>query len=440
MSEAVMGAHAVGRWQNWARTVTATPAGIVDVAREADIVAAVRYAGRHSLRVKALGSGHSYNDIADVGGAIGLAMSSHAGIERVDGATGRVTVRSGTSLAVFCSELASRGLALPVLGAITDQTVAGLVSTATHGTGRHAHSLSDAVVGLRFVDAGANVVDVSLERDPDLLDAARVGLGSLGILSAVTFQCVPGYDLWLETRPVELEDAIADLEVLQHADHFGFWWFPRTRWVVLRTAHRRALDRSRPGRPPVAGRDPWHEAALWCIGHTPAGTSIVNSMQRALRFGRPRIVEGRWDEVFPCPGTMRQVGMEYALPLEATAPALESLRALFQRHAVHAPVDVRFGAADQAWLSPSHGRRTCYIGVAVAQPFGRRIPYERLFRALETVFARFGGRPHWGKMHTLDAARLAALYPRWRQFAEVRNQFDPARLFTNLHLHAVLGP
>lgn len=416
---------------------------MIEVTREADIVSAVHAARTRALRIKAIGSGHSYNDIADINGAIGVSLSSYAGIEHIDSNTHYVTVRAGTQLGAFCTALAAEGLALPVLGAITEQTVAGLISTATHGTGRSVRSISDYVVGLRFVDAGANVVELSLARDADLLHAARVGLGCLGMISAVTFACIPGFNLVLETQPADLHDVIANLDAYHQADYFGFWWFPQTRWTTLRIARRKPLDPAASERSPArrraASRDVLHEAALWVLGHDPRGTSFVNAAQHALRFRCAQTVEGRWDDIFPCPGSMRQVAIEYALPIDATAPALAALNELFVRHAVHAPVDVRFGAADQAWLSPSFGRDTCYIGVAIGQPFGRYIPYEALFGALEAVFSRFGGRPHWGKMHTLEAAQLSALYPQWNRFAELRNRFDRERIFANAHLNTVLG-
>lgn len=430
-------------WQNWARTVKSIPAGFVNVCCEADIIAAIHEAKRQALRIKVVGSGHSYNDIADSSGAICASMSSYAAIEHVDRNTNRVTVQAGMQLGTFCEALASLDLALPVLGAITDQTVAGIISTATHGTGRSIRSLSDYVVGLRLVDGNGNAVDISVEQNADLLNAARVGLGSLGIISTVTFACVPGFNLVLETRPMKLRDVIANLKTLYQADYFGFWWIPQTRWTMLRTASRKPLDNSQPcctqERDHIALRDVLHETALWLAGNSPRTTSLVNAAEHALRFRHPRVIEGRWDKVFPCPSPIRQVAMEYAIPIESTGPVLEALEGIFLRHAMHAPVDVRFCAADESWLSPANQREVCYVGIGVSKPFGRHISYEALFGDLEAVFCRFGGRPHWGKIHTLNAEQLRALYPQWHRFAEVRNMLDPNRIFVNSYLSSKLG-
>ena len=430
-------------WQNWAGTVAALPVSTVTACSDGEIVAAVRQARRLGQRIKVLGSGHSYNDIADPTAAVCVALGSGNGLESVDRDTNRVTARAGMRLDRFCGALASHGLALPVLGAITEQTLGGLISTGTHGTGREVRSISDYVVGLRLIDGRGEAVDLTLEREPDLLRAARVGLGSLGIISSVTFACVPAFDLTLETRPAKLHDVMSGLDAHNLADHFGFWWFPHTEWASLRTARRchradAAVVRAR-RRAGSRFVDLAHEASLWFLGRGPRGSAVINAAQRALLFGRPRFAEGRWDDIFPCSGSMRQLAMEYAMPIETSTSMFPALEEIVRRYAVHAPVDVRFGASDEAWLSPSHGRQTCYVGVAVAQPFGRRIRHEALFAELEALFVSLSGRPHWGKLHTLEAARLRALYPHWDRFIEARNFLDPDRIFANPHLSRVLG-
>ena len=430
-------------WRNWARTVTSTPREVMTASCEADIVAAVASARRRGLRIKAIGSGHSYNDIADTSHAICLALSSHRGIEHIDRRTLHVTAWAGMTLAALCEALSKHGLALPVLGAITDQTLAGLVSTATHGTGLTMHSLSDYVVGVRFVDGNADIVELKAGRDQRLLLAVRVGLGALGILSTVTFACIPSYDVALQTRPALMSEVTQNLAAYQTADYFGFWWFPQTPWVSLRIARRlppaSSYSMSARTRRYTTLPEKLHETALWIGGGNRRGTAVINHLQRALWFRRERVERGRWDVIFPCPSPIRQVAMEYALPIEATTAALSELSRIFRGFPVHAPVDVRFGAADEAWLSPSNGRRTCYIGVAIGQPFRRTIAFEALFGQLEAVFAQFAGRPHWGKMHSLEAEQLQSCYPRWNQFMAARALFDKNGLFGNAHLHNVLG-
>ncbi|CAN7375464.1 FAD-binding protein [Trinickia sp. LjRoot230] len=430
-------------WRNWAGNVVANPVATIVAACEEDIVSAVDSARRRALRIKAVGSGHSYNPIADATGAIHLSLAASRGIESIDRETNHVTVWAGMRLDDFCRALEEAGLALPVLGAIQDQTIAGLISTATHGTGLRVHSLSDAVTAMRLVDGSGCVVELSTERDPALLNAARVGLGSLGVLSSVTFACVQSFDLALVTEPITLSEAVRRLPELHKAHYFGFWWFPQTRWAVLRRAWRE--PRSARTTPPstkgkrAALRDTLREAALWFAGHRSRATPWLNAAERAVCFGHRRLRRGPWYEVFSCPTPIRQMAMEYAVPLSAITFVLDELKDVFSRHVVHAPIDVRFGAADEAWLSPSFGRQTCYIGVAVAQPFNRAISYESLFAELEAVFARHAGRPHWGKIHSLEAQTLRVRYPKWDQFIAVRNIFDRDRLFANPHLCSVLG-
>lgn len=429
-------------WRNWAGNVVANPVATVVAACEDDIVAAVSEARRRALRIKAVGSGHSYNPIADATGAMQLSLAAGGDIQRIDPDTKHVTVWAGMRLDRLCRALDDQGLALPVLGAIQDQTVAGLISTATHGTGLRVRSLSDSVTAMRLVDGSGAVIDLSLERNADWLNAARVSLGGLGVLSSVTFACVPSFDLALITEPVVLDEAIARLPELHQAHYFGFWWYPQTRWAVLRRAWREPRGAVPPASPQGGRRtlrDTLREAALWCAGHRRQATPWINAADRAVSFGHRRLRRGAWYEVFSCPTPMRQRATEYAVPISESVPVLRTLEDVFSRHAVHAPIDVRFGAADEAWLSPSFGRECCYIGVALGQPFNRIIAHEALFAELDGVFARHAGRPHWGKIHSLEAKTLRSFYPNWDRFQAVRNMFDRDRIFSNSHLRAILG-
>jgi L-gulonolactone oxidase len=408
---------------------------------EEDVVAVVCGAEKRGLRVKVVGSGHSYSAIAQASNAVCVRLSARAWIERIDPHNGHVTLWAGAHLGAFCQTLVLHGLALPVLGAIVEQTVAGVICTATHGKGLTVKSLSDYVVGLRFVDGSGTVVNVT-DRDEDVLNAARVSLGCLGVLTSITFACVKGFDIELRTRMVSLDHTINHLSRYQAADYFGFWWFPHTPWAMLRSSYRVAL---RPERAYVNAQVPKNSWRTKCIeaayligrGKKPAA-ALMNASQCLLSTCRTHLRRDRWDIMFPCPMATRQIAMEYAVELDLAAIVLRALQALFKRYPVHAPIDVQFGDADKARLSPAHGRITCYIGIAVPRPFGCELPYRTLFRELEDLFRRYSGRPHWGKKHSLTASEFGHVYPQWNRFSAIRDLYDKHGIFTNSYLDRCL--
>jgi L-gulono-1,4-lactone dehydrogenase len=436
-------------WRNWAGTATAAPARWCQPRSAAEISAAICGAASEGLTVRALGSGHSFTAAAATTG-VALDLSRWTGITGADTRTGLVTARSGTTLRALNAELGGLGLAMANLGDIDAQTLAGALSTGTHGTGAGLGGLATQVESLELVLADGSVVTCSAESRPELFAAARVGLGALGVLATVTLRCVPAFTLAADERPMPLEAVLEQFDSLAAAnDHFEFYWFPYGRNALVKRNNRLSAAGPRGRGPSGPGPMPgWRRfwefevmenaafGALCRIGRArPRLIPALNRFSSAALSSR--VYADSSHRVFVTPRRVRFVESEYAVPRESLRDVLGELRRAVPRLAdpVMFPVEVRVAAADDIWLSTAYARDSAYI--AIHQYAG--LPYQGYFDAFESIVAGVRGRPHWGKLHSLDAGRLRALYPRYDDFRRVRAEADPEARFGNSYLTRVLG-
>ncbi|MCX2923658.1 D-arabinono-1,4-lactone oxidase [Streptomyces sp. NEAU-W12] len=432
-----------GTWRNWGGTVLSHPAREVTPASVDELAAAVRRAAEDGLPVKAVGTGHSFTSIAATDG-VQIRPHLLTGIRHIDRAAGTVTVEAGTPLKRLNAALAREGLSLTNMGDITEQTVAGATSTGTHGTGRDSASIAAQIRGLELVTADGSVLTCSqqgTDEERAVFAAARIGLGALGIVSAITFAVEPIFLLTAREEPMPLDRVLAEFDEL-HAEneHFEFYWFPHTESTNTKRNNRSAGPQ-RPVRP-VRG---WFDdeflsngvfqAANWVGRAAPATVpAIARVSSRALSA---RTYTDIPHKVFTSPRRVRFVEMEYAVPREALVDTLRELKAMVDRSPLRVsfPVEVRTAPADDITLSTASGRDTAYIAVHMF----RGTPYQQYFTAAERVFTAHEGRPHWGKIHTRDARYFSRMYPRFAEFTALRNRLDPERLFQNDYLRKVLG-
>jgi L-gulono-1,4-lactone dehydrogenase len=429
-------------WQNWSGTETADPARTVRPADVEELAAAVTAAASDGLRVKAVGAGHSFSGIA-VADGVQVDMGSLDQVVGVDPRSGLVTVEAGMPLWRLNEVLDAHGLALENMGDIDRQTISGAISTGTHGTGDRYRGFAWQVKGLQLVLADGSVVQCTEFERPELFAAARLGLGALGVIAEVTLQCVPAFRLKAVERPERLDAVLDNLdELVSENDHFEFYWFPHTARTLTKRNNRYAM--SEPSRAPS------RLSYWWSEGFT-ENTLFEASNRVGVRFPAmvPKLnrLAGRvWSareytdvshRVFASPRSVVFREMEYALPREALPGVLRELQAMVERerHLVSFPVEVRFAAADDIWLSTAQGRRTAYVAVHQYH----RHDHEPYFRDCAAIFDAAGGRPHWGKMHALDAERLGDLYEHFDDFLAVRKEVDPDRRFSNPYLERVLG-
>jgi L-gulonolactone oxidase len=394
-------------WTNWGRNQTCAAEAVDHPADENEIAAVVKAAAASGQTVKAVGSGHSFTDIACTYGRR-LVLDRFGEIVSVDRERLRITVQAGCTIRTLNRRLAELGWALPNLG--------------------------DLVTG------DGSVLRCSAEEEPEVFACARVGLGALGVLSTVTLQCVPAFNLHAIEEPMRLDHVLENLDsYVEDNDHFEFYYVPHTGWTLTKR-NNRTDD-------PVGGMPRWKEVRDKLLFENVA-FGVMCRLGRRRPSLIPRLAHlapsgGRLDYVKPSHRTfvttrlVHFVEMEYSIPRAAVPDALIAVKDFIDRSGmmISFPIEVRMVAPDDIPLSTAFGEQRGYI--AVHRYVGE--PFEQYFRGVEAIMDPLGGRPHWGKMHYQTAATLAPRYPEWERFQAVRKRTDPDGRFRNAYLDRVLG-
>lgn len=391
------GPSGMATWRNWSGRQSADSVRLEFVRSEAQLAALLRAAADSSGTVRVAGAGHSHAPLVPTDGSI-LDLSGFAGITHADPDAGEVWIRSGTQICTLGRALHDLGLALGNQGDIDRQTLGGAIATGTHGTGPELQNLSAMVIGLRLVTAAGEPVECDAERERDLWQAARLGLGALGVITEVRLAVVPAFRLKEAGFRSSWPDFAARLDAhIRDNERFEFFWYPRSDEVLAKPTNRTEAAAEYPLAPEGA-RVAWSYEVL--SNHRPA----------------------------------RHTEMEYSLPAEQGPACFGELRRLFRERfgEMAWPVEYRTLAADEVWLSTAYRRPT--VTLSVHQ--GAELDEEPCFSACEEIFLAFGGRPHWGKLHYLSGAQLAELYPEWENWWRVRDGWDPQGRFLNETLAA----
>lgn len=390
--------------------------------------------GREGRRVRVVGSGHSFTPLARSDDVL-MSLDGLQGIEAIDEARGTVTVRGGTQLHRLGRELLAHGLAQENLGDIDVQSIAGAISTGTHGTGARFGTLATQVAGLTLVTASGDVLECSPERNPDVFKAAQVSLGALGVIASVTLHVVPAKRLHFQAHRERLTDCLAHLERYKRENsHFEFFWFPYTDAVQAKFLNETDTPPSKGSIWGTLNKLVLENGVFWLLSEC---CRIMPRLSRTVcgisAWGITPVNEVNYSHrVFATPRAVRFQEMEYNIPAEHFQAVMGEIRACIERERfeVNFPVECRFVQSDDIWLSPAYQRESAYIAVHMY----RGMAYQAYFRAIEEIFTRYQGRPHWGKLHTRDAAYLATQYPHWHDFRRVRAALDPQGVFLNDYL------
>ena len=392
-------------------------------------------------RVKTIGAGHSFTPAAMTNGTM-LSLEGMAAVTRADVAAGQVTVQAGVTLRALGDELAEIGLAMPNLGDINVQSVAGAINTATHGTGRELGNIATTIVGMEIVDGRGDVVRCDTTQHPDVLHAARVGVGALGVVTEVTIQCVPAFNLHAHETVEPLDDLLDGFdEFTRSADHAEFFWMPGARRCQVKR-NRRTDEPVRPPSRLEYVRDKYvaENLAFDLVCRTGRRFPALAPKIAKLVAGAAgeRDVIDRSDKVFASPRHVKFVEMEYGIPVEAVPEALRRVRDLTTTLSFPTlfPIEVRVSAADDIPLSTGTARTNGWIAVHQY----RGAPHDAYFQGVERIMNDYDGRPHWGKMHYQSADTLRDRYPEWAAFHDVRAKLDPTGTFRNDYLDRVLDP
>jgi FAD-linked oxidoreductase len=423
--------------KNWSGIHHWSPAQIAFPTSEEEIVRVVQRARERRIAVRTIGSGHSFTPLSVTEETL-VCLDDYRGIVAIDRENMRVTVRSGTKLHQLSEALHEHGLALENLGDIDVQSIAGAVSTGTHGTGTAFGNLSTQVTALRFVDGNGKIVSCSETDNPDLLLAARLSLGSFGIITEMTLRVVPRYKLDLQIGKARLDTVLEQLEVYNGScRNFEFYWFPNTPYVMTKALRVTDAPVSRITAMSYA-REMFLEnyafLAICELGYRFPSWNRRLSAFAASTTGNSSKVD--WSHrVFSTPRLVRFNEMEYSVPLEAYRPVMAALTRWVNDHNydVLFPLENRFVKGDDSYLSPAYGRNSAYVAAHVYH----KKPYRSYFRELEAIFRDHDGRPHWGKLHTLDFKTVEQLYPKFDRFSALRHNHDPMGMFLSPYLSSI---
>jgi FAD-linked oxidoreductase len=363
-------------------------------------------------------------------------------VRSVDTASGLVTAEAGLTLRRLNELLDDHRLALANMGDIHEQTLAGATQTGTHGTGRDAAGLAAQIAALELVLADGSIVACSPDERPDLFDAARVGVGALGIVTAITWRTVPAFLLRAREEPMTWDEVLSRLDEFAAAnEHFEFYWFPHTEGCLTKRNNRtegpaRPLSRLRHWLDDEFLSNTFFDVTNRVNRLVPATVRPINGVA-AKALGARTYTDTSY-KVFTSPRRVRFKEQEYAIPREALTGTLRELRALFDKRdwRISFPIEVRLLPAEDAWLSMAYGRPTAFIAIHVYH----RNPHEEYFQPVEEIMTAVGGRPHWGKLHTRDAGYLESVYPRFADFQRLRAELDPEHRFANPYTTRVFGP
>ena len=426
-------------WKNWSGYVESPRTPVLTPDSGAALAAVLADAARGGKPVRMVGAGHSFSPLVASDGVI-VSLDKLQGILDVDTATGIGRVHAGTRLYALGAALAERGLAMENLGDINVQSVAGATSTGTHGTGLGFGNIATQIASLKFVTADGREVLASPDENPDLFAGGRIGLGSLGALIELSLRLVPAFRLKLERGRMDLEDCLSQADALVAANRqFEFYWLPHTETVLTKkwNVTDALVDEVGFGR--------WVSdvlleniafGALCKVGKAVPSMCPPLSRFCASLVSASEQVDASWSML----STVRAVRfneMEWSVPAARGADALREIKALISRREfpLMFPLEYRWVKGDDIWLSPDFGRDSVHI--SVHQYVG--MPHEAYFDAVQAICLNHGGRPHWGKVHSLKAAQLSRLYPHWDDFLALRETMDPAGVFLTPYLRGLFG-
>lgn len=413
------------KWNNWSGFQHSQPEHILKPSSIDELKNIVQ--NHHKIRV--VGAGHSFTPLVCTDATL-LSLDHFSGVENVNTALTQANIWSGTRLFNLDQYLEPIQQSLIQQGDIDQQSLAGAVSTGTHGTGLNLHCISAYVEAFELLTASGDILTCSRQDNPNIFEAGRVSLGSLGILTKITMQNKPRYKLKEHVRLCSVKEFFENIDLwkTQHR-HIECFAFSHADQLILKT-----LDITDEDIQPRKLSWPSEDALLTiCCSLTKSFPALNPKLQKLLGvFIKPTTFVDWSSQIFPTPRETKFNEMEYQIPVESGMECLEAVLTALKNAKAQTffPVEFRFVKGDDIWLSPFYQQDS--ISISVHQ-YHKQAP-NQLFDEIEPIFQHYRGRPHWGKMHNMGASQLQALYPKWDDFMQLRAQLDPTQKFLNPYL------
>lgn len=424
--------------KNWSQNVCFQPREVHSVENETQIVSLIEKARKSKSHLRVLGSGHSFTPLISTQDIL-LTTEKLQGIISHDVAKKSARVAAGTKLRALGNMLHKCGLAQENLGDIDVQSIAGAMSTGTHGTGIDLGVLPSQISALTFINGKGEKIECSEQLHPDIFKAAQVSLGLLGVITEIELKLEESYILKCISNKETLDTVLNKFDTLnQDARNFEFLWFPYTNTVQTKLTYK--LQNSVPIE---------HKFKDWFDSFIE--NNVYNFISKPTRFfpgfsqyvaklsGQlvPTSTKVNWShKVYATPRKVLFYEMEYAVPYEAFRDVKKECVRVFgqKKFPMHFPTENRFGKEDDIYLSLAHKRKSAYISFHAY----KGTDYREYFKTMEEICTAHEGRPHWGKIHNKTAAYFEKAYPKWSDFLAIREQMDPDQIFVSDYMRSIL--
>ena len=424
-------------WTNWSQTFQCQPQQILYPASIEEVCTLVKEAAAVQKKIRVVGAGHSFTNLVQTDDWL-VSLDLLSGIENIDEGNGTATVLGGTRLYEIGNELGRLGYSQENLGDINVQSIAGALSTGTHGTGKNFGIIATQVVELTLVTAAGEILIVSKKENASYFHACLVSLGSLGIIVKVVINIIksPVYDYISEK--ISYSQLVENLDHYINTNrHFEFFLFPYSDLIQIKT-----MDLS-VNKPQSLTLHHWKNLILenylfFILSEAcrifPKSSKFISRLS-AKAVGSTSISAHSY-QLFATPRKVIFREIEYFIPLQSMKPAIQEIRDCIEvkKYHVHFPLECRTVKADDIWLSPAYKRDSAVISFHMYK--GMR--YEEYFYDMEKIMEKYDGRPHWGKMHNQSTINLHSLYPKLADFLVIRQKLDPNGIFMNDYLQKLL--
>lgn len=425
--------------ENWAGNVKWTPQEVLLPKTEDEIAAIIKKATSSGKSIRTVGSHHSFTPLLATN-SVSLSLDDMQGLISKE-PNNRAIAWAGTKLKRLSELLAENGLAQENMGDINVQSLAGAISTGTHGTGITLGSVGTQVEEITFVNGLGELITLNEENNYHEFKCAQLSLGSLGVITRMKVRCKEAYNLELDIRKEKLSDVLANLDAIVNENrHFEFYSIPNSQWSQTKRSNIVSQEAGTTSKFSAFINDivleNWALQLLCSINKTiPSSSKTISNLIGSFISNEKKIQQSH--KVFSTVRNVKFTEMEYNIPYESYQDVVKELLKLIDKnnYRISFPQEHRFVQADDIYLSPAHNRKSAYIASHVYKGMDNK----RYFKDLEDLFVDFGGRPHWGKMHTRDAAFFRKAYPKFDDFLQVRAKHDPNGVFLNDHLKKVFG-
>jgi FAD/FMN-containing dehydrogenase len=423
-------------WQNWAGNIRFSPNKIARPRNTQEVVELVE-TGR---KIRCIGSGHSWSELAPTDDIL-MATDALNRILSINKVENTATIQAGAKLEDLNIELWNKGYAFSNLGSIARQSLAGAVSTATHGTGLNHKILGSMVTSFKLVKANGEILDVDKTKDSELFKTALISLGSLGIFTEMTINIVPKFQLRERSGLMNFEEVCDNiLDWVKEENHIKMWWFAHTNKMMV-YRYNKTYEPVNDTKFRQKLMDEWvsvyfYRLMLWWSNRKPIRRKKMNQKIVNGRLPDVNRIE-RGYKVFNVPEPPVHRETEWAFDINLAPTLLREYRNMIEEkgHLINFIQEIRFVRGDDFALSPCYGRDSVYVGAYNADNRG----WNELLADFEELAIKHNGRPHWGKEFNVGTDYLKSVYPKWDEFVELRKEMDAAGLFANPMIEKMFG-